>query len=62
LLTAVRAGGRPGFRDYCRTARIVDTPRFRRVLRDIREDETGDPGARQRAGWMLDAIMRTNGE
>ncbi len=62
LLTAVRAGGRPEFRDYCRTARIVDTPRFRRVLRDIREDETGDPGARQCAGWMLDAIMRTNGE
>jgi hypothetical protein len=61
LLTVVREGAGVEYREHCRTARIVDTVTFRQQLAAIRDDVTLDGSARQRAGWMLDALVRTNG-
>lgn len=62
LLVAVREGAGVEFRDCCRTARLVDTPRFRRVLVEIRDAPASEHWPRQRATWMLDALVRANGE
>jgi hypothetical protein len=62
LLNAVREGAGVEFRDYCRTAVKVDTDRFRAVLRKLRDETSQDPAVRGRAGWMLDALIRTNGQ
>ncbi len=59
---AIKAGPRWEFREYCRTARALDSPSFRRRLAGMRDDRLSGSGARKRAGWMLDAIIRTNSE
>jgi hypothetical protein len=59
-LAAVYAGPRMEFREYCRTARVVDGTEFRLQLSQVSRNADGAAG--QRARWMLDALVRTNGE
>jgi hypothetical protein len=61
IIGALKAGGRTEFREYCRLARAVDSPSFRSQLAWLRDDRLRGRGVRQRSGWMLDAILRTNG-
>jgi hypothetical protein len=61
LYASVKVGLRMEFREYCRTARVVDSAQFRRRLKALRDQGLHGPGVRQRAGWMLDAIVRANG-
>jgi hypothetical protein len=62
MFIAIKAGPRSEFREYCRTARIVDTPRFRRTLQRMRDDSGAEDGTRKRAGWMLEALTTTGQE
>jgi hypothetical protein len=48
------------FREYCRTVRVVDGTEFRLQLSQVSRNAASASG--QRARWMLDALVRTNGE
>ncbi len=53
MINAVHARPREDFREYCRTAKTLDTPDFEATLTLIREDEGLHAGVRRRASWML---------
>jgi hypothetical protein len=56
MISAVRSGPRMEFREYCRTARVLDSPTLREWLETLSVAWGHGDGVHQRARWMLEAI------